>query len=305
MNRVHRPGRTLQLTGISLFLLGGALFVIIAVRGVAEHVSDWWVATTTRTPTPTLSIPDPPPSVPVVTLDVAKRTIPEILKQIYGALNDGRPRDAAPLLHPAFFNTVNGPDYLCQPFNYRAHYIVSIVERPNSVFLARVRTLFKAGGERSYLMYFTSPTGDHLWLNNAANDPFDNEKMIATNVARNFIFAARAGTSEIAQTIMQLRRPGDYLGVYHQTWQETFKAIKSVELQRGGVEISSEPFLSLKVPLVVDVVTQYEHVDVSVDPITDAIIEVDWGFANMKSPIIKSADFETLSLARFGLGAEQ
>lgn len=129
---------------------------------------------------------------PKPTLDDAKRAIPKVLDRVYSALNDGRPRDVAPFVSQNIANDVGTLDHLCQPFTYRAHYLASVIERPDGTFLARERVLFKPFKEKARFMFFQQSSG-RFFLVAVRDDNFAQELEDAKEAARQFIFAARAG----------------------------------------------------------------------------------------------------------------
>jgi hypothetical protein len=299
MIRVQRAGKSFQRIGSALFVTGVLLLLGSLVASWGEGIRKWaneTMASPPPTTAPTKAIPVEPQPAPVAMIDVARQKIPGVLKQIYTALNDGRPTDAAPILNARILSNTTSLDYLCQPFNYRAHYIQGIVERPNKVFVAYVRTLFKAGGERAYLMYFAI-NGDHFWLTQVEDNPLTNEQAIATNIARNFLFAARGGQWDAVEKLSNSR---GYGGQSQGTPWQTVTGFRSAQTDK--VSIITDPFLAIDVKLTLASTTSYEFVDVVVDPTSGKIVELDWG--NSK-PIITNSEFRQAGLSRFGLSVEQ
>jgi hypothetical protein len=186
---------------------------------------------------------------PSTTLAKPKETIPRLVKQIYAGLNEGRPSDIRSLLSPTYFENSKNLDSICQPFNYRTHYIASIVEAPRSTifsettYVARVHTLYKTVGERATLMYFKSRSaGEELYLSKNEHDPLVREKQAAQDVIRMFIFAARAGQWDVIKKLSSPKLPFEELKQYE--WQHYLAGIRNVDLQttwvhHNGIKIES------------------------------------------------------------------
>src|SRR5688500_18337438 len=127
----QRPGHGLKSIGgtimlLGVFVLAGGLFL-----GEGERPR---------------SAPKTDPPRAEYTLDMAIQSMPGILRNIYAALNDGRPNNASSFLNKSIFESTSSLDKLCQPFTYRSHYVESVVEQRHQQtkwFVARVRTLSK------------------------------------------------------------------------------------------------------------------------------------------------------------------
>src|ERR1039457_2165270 len=87
------------------------------------------------------------PTAPAVpTIADATAAINQALREIYSALTRGEPTLAAGYLVPHILQNTEVLDFICRPFNYRAHYIEAVAERPDPtglIFQARVRLLLK------------------------------------------------------------------------------------------------------------------------------------------------------------------
>jgi hypothetical protein len=180
---------------------------------------------------------------PEAALDVAKKEIPEVLNRIYSALNDGRPGDVAPFVAREMLNT-SSLDSLCQPFTHRAHYIASIVERPDGSFLARERVLLKPFNEKAGLMLFKESSGRFL-LVAARDDPFTQEQEEAKEAVRQFIFAARAGKWDIVSRYASLHLPIDTLK--EPEWEAYLAGITKAEVDAIEIRRDRGIFMRLSV----------------------------------------------------------
>jgi TonB family protein len=172
---MDQSGRLLRRAGL-FFMLAGLLWFLQSVAG-RVHVPRAFQGVA---------------SAPKPTLDDAKREIPKVLEQVYSALNDGRPRDVAPFVSQNIANDVHTLDKLCQPFTYRAHYLVSVIERPDATFVAREQILFKPFREKARFLFFQESSG-RFFLVAVRDDNFEQELEDAKEAVRQFIFAARAG----------------------------------------------------------------------------------------------------------------
>jgi len=146
---------------------------------------------------PSTRTPPGPAAASTAAIDEARRVIPAALTRIYSALNDAGPQEAAGLLSADIIKSSRDVDYICQPFTYRAHHVVSIVEQPDGTFLARVRTLFKPFKERVYVFCFKKVADSYLAYR-VDDDRFTQEGEAATDAVRQFIFAAKAGNWDLA-----------------------------------------------------------------------------------------------------------
>src|ERR1017187_5784024 len=146
------------------------------------------------------SRPEAGPSLPgAIMLAEAKGDISNVLKGIYTALDEGRaPAATTFLTQPLPRNLEGYLDYICQPFNYRAHYVASVVQRSDTVFVAQVRTLFKPFKEKAYLMQFVMAPRGTFRLNRVDDDQCKPESEAAKETVRQFVFAVRAEKWDVA-----------------------------------------------------------------------------------------------------------
>ena len=313
MQRLFQSGRSLKRAGTLLFILGGLLIVgPWAYSHASSFTSRTWKRTKPQASawisnavtsfknstqsTPQASAPLQPPP---VTLAEAKRTIPGVLKDIYTALNEGNPQLVARHLHTEILKNSKGLDFICQPFNYRAHYIDSIVERPNQWFLVRVRTLFKPSHERSYLMTFGFWNG-HFYLHYGEDDPFSSEKNAAVAIARKFIFAVRAGEWDL---VRRLSSPDLDVNEFNGAdWQRALSRISGVEIEEGDVQVVSNFGIKLKVKPKFSTFWMLSGSQIQVDPADPDMRVVhfvldEWGNKNQ----VTAANLEQQTLLRFGI----
>jgi len=202
--QVRPRGLVLKHTGNILLIIGLLVLSVGLIALASSAISERWRRFTKslqRKPVATSEQSVIITAPPEATLSTAKQDIPLILTNIYLALNDGNPQSVRTVLHPVYFTNPNDLDALCQPFNYRAHYISSIVERPNHFFMARVHTLYKSVGERVTLAYFKNAIGKDLYLHNTEADPLTTETGEAKEIVRKFIFAARAGEWDVVEQL--------------------------------------------------------------------------------------------------------
>lgn len=260
-------------------------------------------------PVPTLSqeAAMPPAAGTTGTLDAAKRSIPAVLNGIYSALDDARTTDVAPFVSPDIIKSPETLDYLCQPFTYRAHYIVSIVERSDGLFLVRVRALFKPFNERAYLCYFKESEGKFR-LQKVEADPFTLEREAAVDAVRQFILAAHDGNWDVVARYASPHLPIDEMKTPE--WQQYLSRIEHADGD-GQVSINANHgsiTLGLRFG-----VRNFQDPDFLVDPSTGAVIrafyKVGTSFTNLSSPPndagITDPKVDEYTLARFALTPER
>jgi TonB family protein len=136
----------------------------------------------------------PAGTIPLSSLGDAKRQIPIVLQAIFRSLDQGDPQSVARYLSPQILNDPGQLDAICRPFNYRAHYIEAIVERPGPAFEAWVRVLFKPFEERAVVMTFRQVDRDFQLVqrSDSVDDWFASARATALQDARNFLYAAKA-----------------------------------------------------------------------------------------------------------------
>jgi len=134
---------------------------------------------------------------PTPRLSEARQAIPIEINAIFQSLDQGNPQGARQFFTADVLNDARQLDAICTPFNYRTHYVVSIVERPGNVFEVRVRALFKPLKETAQVFIFIPGNGVFL-LTQVEPDPFTAEAEQAKESVRKFIFAVRAGQWETA-----------------------------------------------------------------------------------------------------------
>jgi hypothetical protein len=188
------------------------------------------------------------PAPPRVTLDQAQHAIPDVLTRIYRALEQGNIDSARPLVSAEVANSAEKLDRLCKPFNYRAHYIEGIVERPSSVFEARIHLLSKPLDESIYVLLFRVRQGGFYLAD--ITDPTDNwiepEKEMAKDLARKFIFAARAGREDVLKDLVS---PGLNIKPFliGPCWKAYFEHIN--QLEPSFVDVKSRQGLKFLVTM--------------------------------------------------------
>lgn len=263
-------------------------------------------SSSTAVPNPSQEVATLPATQSTGTLDAAKRSIPAILTGIYAALNNAKVQDAAPFVSADIIKSRETLDYLCQPFTYRAHYIVSVVERPDGLFLARVRTLFKPFSERAYLFYFKESDG-RFYVHHVEDDPFTLERVVAVDRVRQFILAAHTGKWEVVARYASPHLPIDDLKTPE--WQQYLSRIEradgdgqvSINADQGGIT------LGLRFG-----VRNFQDPDFLVDPSIEKIIrafyKIDTSFTDLSNPPSNSGiadpNIDKYTLARFGLASE-
>ena len=139
-----------------------------------------------------------------VSLTKAKQSIPTILKSIYEALNNGDIGATRLLVSSELINSTEKLEAICKPFNYRAHYIEAMVERPDQVFEVRAHVLLRPLDEYAYSLLFRI-SQDRFYLADViepSENWIDPQKKIAEELARKFIYAARAGRQDILKQIV-------------------------------------------------------------------------------------------------------
>ena len=231
------------------------LGLYVFVRGVwrdgwrvAKSI-DWSSHASPRPPVASVPAPAPmpPPEPPIV---LARREIPGIVSRVYAALDDGNPLSLRPVLSERAKNDFQVFDAICKPYTYRAHYIENIIERPENRFEVRVRVLVKPTDERAYVLVFVNKGGSFVL--DAVGDPpeswFAEDKERAIEVARQFVYAAKAGKADV---LSKLAPAGmDVTGfVTDKCWRQFFYDVGDV---RAGAELESFKGLKVKVTMNLD-----------------------------------------------------
>ena len=138
------------------------------------------------------------------TLVEARRVIPVELTTIFQALNDGNPQSASRYLAPDVAGSSQRLDSICRPFTYRAHSIEAIIERPNGMFEARVRMLYKPFDERGLVLKFRIASGVFQLMESSdgLDEWFGPSEETAAQMARKFIYAAKAHESSVLPALV-------------------------------------------------------------------------------------------------------
>jgi len=137
-------------------------------------------------------------------LDEAKKQIPQVLRTIYSALDQGNPISVRASMSNDLANNTAKLDMICKPFTYRAHYVEAIIERPQKRFEVRVHVLFKPLEERAYLLWF-GVSGGSFQLQDVGDPPedwFQPQLSAAEQIVRKFVYAVNAGRNDVAQQIV-------------------------------------------------------------------------------------------------------
>lgn len=180
------------------------------------------------------------PTTPVpMTLADAQAKIPTILQSIYQALNAGNPLEVAHFFSPDIANDGRQLDSICKPFTYKAHYIEAIIARPDQAFEARVHALFTPFQEKVQVLIFR-PDGSSLVLDkivdeapepwtwsNAVGQWYEPYKEAAIQMARDFIYAAKAQRSDVLANMVA---PGMDVSRYtrERCWNDLFQSVTQV-----------------------------------------------------------------------------
>jgi hypothetical protein len=184
-------------------------------------------------------------------LEQAKQTIPVNLDAIYKALNEGNPMAARGLVAQGMLNNYGKLDYVCKPYTLRSHYIEAIIERPGGQFEVRTRVLFQPIQEQAYILLFRAVQGQFILedVTERTDDWFGPEKEAATELARNFIYAAKAHKAEnLAPLLVPSVPPSPF--ATDRCWQQFFYNTK--EPQINSVELKSYKGLKMEVVLYLD-----------------------------------------------------
>jgi len=179
-------------------------------------------------------------------LDDAKQAIPAVLTKIYQALDQGNPQAIRPFISPQIAGNSRLLDSICRPFTYRAHYIEAILERPGQQFEVRVRALYKPFDEQARVLTFHPYQGTFLLVqtDGATADWFGVQKEAAVDLARNFIYAAKA---QQASVLAGLVAPDLDVSQYTQNacWHEAFQGVN--EIRDSSADLDARRGLKIKV----------------------------------------------------------
>jgi len=162
-------------------------------------------------------------------LDEAKQAIPVILTRLYQALDQGSLQAIRDLVSPQIAQNSETLDAICRPFTYKAHYIEAIIERPNQNFETRVHALFQPFHENVYVLTFHPYHGGFQLtaMHEPSDDWFGPAKEAAIQLARNFIYAAKA---QRAEALANLVGPDVDVSRYtaNPCWQELFQMVSEI-----------------------------------------------------------------------------
>jgi TonB family protein len=165
-----------------------------------------------------------------ITLIDARRIIPVELTTIFQALNDGNPQSASRYLAPDVAGSSQRLDSICRPFTYKAHLIEAIIERPNGMFEARVRVLYKPFDERGLVLKFRIASGVFQLVESSdwLDEWFGPSEETAAQMARKFIFAAKAHESSVLPALVD---PGIDVSRYtaDPCWREALARITGID----------------------------------------------------------------------------
>ncbi len=199
-------------------------------------------------------------------LDEAKQAIPSVLKRIYQSLDQGDPQAVRPLVSTQIGDSADRLDEICRPFNYRAHYIQSIIERPGQNFETRVRVLFRPFEEKAQIFTFR-PNHGTFFLAQVEGDRLRPEKEAAREAVRQFIFAVQGGRWDVAARYASPHLPIDQMKAPE--WQEYFAKMTSAHV--SSIETVADRGILLLVR--VDIRERSSHLpDFLVDSATGLIV---------------------------------
>lgn len=296
MSSRSHPGRGLKRISNLLFAGGIVLLLIGLVKLLGDRVATQLTATPSKSSAIT--------GLPTMTVAQAKQIIPTALKQIYAALDEGHPREVTAFLDPAFFTNPQHLDSLCQPFNYRAHYIASVIEAIDNrnggsqLFRARVHILYKSVGEKVNLMYFApvqvGAERQRLYLRWFEGDPLTIEHEAATETVRTFIYAGRAGQWQTAARLTDLDM--DQVRSLTAASYSLFNSTRNIMI--GDVKIVSDFGLKLELK-----VRTGSGGIFTVDPFKGGkIVEfATISIFDSKEKVVRDPEIENATLIRFGL----
>jgi len=170
-------------------------------------------------------------------LDDAKQAIPVILTKLYQALDQGNPQAIQAFTSPQIAQSSETLDAICRPFTYKAHYIEAIVERPGQNFETRVHGFFQPFHENVYVLTFHPYHGSfQLYaMHEATDDWFGPAKEAAIQLARNFIYAAKAQRADVLTTLVA---PDVDVARYtvNPCWRELFQMVSEVRNANAVLE---------------------------------------------------------------------
>ena len=188
-------------------------------------------------------------------LDEAKQAIPGILTKIYSSLDQGNPQAIRPFVSPQIAGNASTLDGICRPFTYKAHYIEAIIERPGQRFEVRVHALFQPFDERASVLVFRPFQGNFqlTGTNSTMDEWFGPSKEAAIQVARNFIYAAKA---QQAGVLAGLVASGLDVSQYtsNACWREALQRI--VDVTDAHAELAQRKGLKIRVGVNVTVQTR-------------------------------------------------
>jgi hypothetical protein len=179
-------------------------------------------------------------------LDEARQIIPKNLRIIYAALNQGNPTSASAMVSQQLIRNYAKLDTICRPFTYRAHYIESIIERAEGKFEARVHVLLGPMDEQMYVLIFGTPSTQFELedVGTVDDDWIGSEKQAAADLARNFVFAAKAHR---ADELARIVAPGIKTDLYisDPCWDQFFYDSQDVRI--SGTELKSYKGMKMEV----------------------------------------------------------
>ena len=179
---------------------------------------------------------------PSISLTEAKQRIPGILKEIYQDLDQGNPRAASSFITSEILSNSSMIDTICKPFTYRAHYIESIIERPNNRFEARIRVLFQPMEESAQTLSFRVQ-GHSLIVENISTylgDGFRTWENAAMEVARKFYYALKANRQDVLNKLVS--SPEVLLSLTNNNLQRYLKSLGEII----SVPVWSHPTVGIK-----------------------------------------------------------
>lgn len=181
-------------------------------------------------------------------LDEAKQSLPEIIKRIYKALDQGNPRAASSFISSEIISDSQILDNICKPFTYTACYIESIIERPNRKFEVRARILFQPLKERAQILTFR--TKDDIFVlesvSNRLEDWFRPWKEAAMEMAKKFYYALKADRQDVLNEMIS--SPEVLLPINDYGFQKYLKSVTSIVDQPGIYKpnVKIKPYKGLK-----------------------------------------------------------
>jgi hypothetical protein len=231
-------------------------------------------------------------------LNDAKEVIPENLKKIYQALNEGNPSKIKHLLADTLFSESTALDSICIPFRYKAHYIESIIERPDDEYITIVRVLYSPLNEQAKNITFKRIHDNFIMVrvgNYEEIKEFELWKEEAMAISLKLFYALKAGRWDVISKL----RSSDKIS-FNPLLKSWGVGVDDMKYVNKTADIVSNKGIKVRAKLEImsNQIGYYTEFDIFLEPISNEFKVVGWAVNSYRIGEF-DPDIEEYTLNRF------